>query len=289
MKIGIIGTGLMGKPLAEKLLSSNFPLNVFNRNHSKTTELEDQGARVFKDVYSLFRDSEVILLMLSDYDAINEVLFESNVGHYDGKTIIQMGTIAPSESKELERRITNMRGEYFESPVLGSIPQIKSGELIVLVGGSLEQYQKWKSLYSVFSNKILHIGKIGDASAMKLALNQLIVSETVAFSMSLGYLRENNLSVDTFMNILKGSALFAPTFEKKLPNMISRNFSNPNFPLKHLLKDLDLMLGAFGENNINTNSLKGIRKVMVDTIQNGYADHDYSALYNGIHPEKNES
>ncbi len=75
----------------------------------------------------------------------------------------------------------------------------------------------------------------------------------------------------------------APTFEKKLPNMLARDFTNPNFPLKHLLKDLDLMLGAFGEKNINTNSLKGIRKILVDTIQNGFADHDYSALYNGIH------
>ncbi|MCW8850710.1 MAG: NAD(P)-dependent oxidoreductase [Melioribacteraceae bacterium] len=289
MKIGLIGTGLMGKPLAEKIISSNYSLNVFNRSLAKTKELEKMGAKVFNDVFALVKLSDVIILMLSDYDAVYEILFGNNVGHYEGKTIIQMGTIAPSESKELERKINNMRGEYFESPVLGSIPQIKSGELIVLVGGTLDQYQKWKSLFSVFSNKVLHIGKIGDASAMKLALNQLIVSETVAFSMSLGYLRENNLNVDTFMDILKGSALYAPTFEKKLPNMLSRDFTNPNFPLKHLLKDLDLMLGAFGEKNINTNSLKGIRKILVDTIQNGYADHDYSALYNGIHPDGTES
>lgn len=285
MKIGLIGTGLMGMPLAEKLISSNFTLNIFNRSLAKTAKLENMGAKVFKDVYSLVKFSDVIILMLSDYDAINEVLFESNAGHYDGKTIIQMGTIAPSESKEIERRINNMRGEYFESPVLGSIPQIISGELIVLVGGTLDQYQKWKSLFYEFSNKVLHIGKIGDASAMKLALNQLIVSETVAFSMSLGYLRENNLSVESFMDILRGSALYASTFDKKLPNMLERDFENPNFPLKHLLKDLDLILGEFGEKNINTNLLKGIRKILVDTIQDGYADHDYSALYNGIHPK----
>ena len=289
MKIGLIGTGLMGMPLAEKLINSNYTLNIFNRSLAKTAKLENMGAKVFKDVYSLVKFSDVIILMLSDYDAINEVLFESNVGQYDEKTVIQMGTIAPSESKEIERRINNMRGEYFESPVLGSIPQIKSGELIVLVGGTIEQYKQWKSLFASLSNQVLHIGKIGDASAMKLALNQLIVSETVAFSMSLGYLRENNLNVETFMDILRGSALYAPTFDKKLPNMLERDFENPNFPLKHLLKDLDLILGEFGEKNINTNSLKGIRKILVDTIQDGYADHDYSSLYNGIHPKRNES
>ena len=135
----------------------------------------------------------------------------------------------------------------------------------------------------------MHIGKIGDAAAMKLALNQLIVSETIAFSMSVGYLRENNLDVDVFMQILRGSALYAPTFDKKLPNMIDRDFSNPNFPVKHLLKDLDLILGEFGENGINTNSLKGSRKIFVDAIQRGFSDHDYSAIYNSIHQTKDES
>lgn len=289
MNIGLIGTGLMGKPLAERIIKAEHAINIYNRTLSKTIEIEKLGAQVFKDPYSLVKESDVILLMLSNYDAIHEVLFESNVGHYEGKTVIQMSTIAPAESKEIKRRMKNLSGDYFEAPVLGSIPQINSGELIVLVGGTNEQYEKWKYLFSMFSQKILHIGNIGDASAMKLALNQLIVSETVAFSMSLGYLRENNLDVNIFMDILKGSALYAPTFDKKLPNMMERNFSNPNFPVKHLLKDLDLILGEFGENGINTNSLKGTRKILIDAIQKGFAEHDYSALYNSVHPEKNES
>ena len=289
MNIGLVGTGLMGKPLSEKIIKSGNSLNIYNRTLSKTIELEKIGARVSKNMYSLVKESDVIILMLSNYDAVYQVLFESNVGHYEGKTVIQMSTIAPAESKELKRRIINLRGDYFEAPVLGSIPQIIAGELIVLVGGTEEQYKKWQYLFSIFSNKILHIGEIGDASAMKLALNQLIVSETVAFSMSLGYLRENNLDVNTFMEILRGSALYAPTYDKKLPNMMERNFTNPNFPVKHLLKDLDIILGEFGENGINTNSLKGARKILIDSIQKGFAEHDYSALYNSVHPEKNES
>jgi 3-hydroxyisobutyrate dehydrogenase len=71
--------------------------------------------------------------------------------------------------------------------------------------------------------------------------------------------------------------------------MMNRDFNNPNFPLKHLLKDLDLILGEFGESNINTNSLKGIRKILLDSIQKGLSDKDYSALYNLIHPDENES
>lgn len=289
MKLGILGAGLMGTPIAEKILEAGYSLNVYNRSQSKLVDLEKKSAKAFVDLKMFIKESEVIIIMLSDYSAIEEVLFHSNVSSFEGKTIIQMSTIAPEESKEISDKIIKLRGKYFEAPVLGSIPQIRDGKLIVLVGGEVKQFIKWEKFFSVLSNKVLHIGNIGDAAAMKLALNQLIISETVAFSMSLAYIIENNLDVNTFMEILRNSALYAPTFDKKLENMLNRDFTNPNFPLKHLLKDLDLMLGAFGEKEINTTSLKGARKVLEDAIRQGYAEHDYSALYNGIHKIKKES
>jgi 3-hydroxyisobutyrate dehydrogenase len=286
MKLGLIGTGLMGKPIAQKLIEAKYEINIFNRTKSKTDDLVKLGAKVYSNILEFVENTDVIILMLSNYDAIDEVLFGSNIGNFENKTIIQMSTIAPSESIELNSRITKLRGEYFEAPVLGSIPQIISGELIVLVGSNEKQFSKWESMFRAFSKKILHIGKIGQASAMKLALNQLIISETVAFSMSLGFVRENDLDVNIFMEILRNSALYAPTYDKKLPNYLNRNFDDPNFPVKHLLKDLDLMLNSFAENEINTDSLKSIRKILVDSIQKGNADKDYSAIYNSVHPQK---
>ncbi len=286
MKLGLIGTGLMGKPIAQKLIEAKYELNVYNRTKSKTDELAKLGAKAYSNVLDFAKNTDTIILMLSNYNAIDEVLFDSNIGNFENKTIIQMSTIAPIESIELNSRITRLRGEYFEAPVLGSIPQIISGELIVLVGSTEKQFSKWENMFKAFSKRILHIGEIGQAAAIKLALNQLIISETVAFSMSLGFVRENNLNVNTFMEILRSSALYAPTFDKKLPNYLNRNFDDPNFPVKHLLKDLDLMLNSFAEKEINTDSLKSIRKILVDSLQKGNADKDYSALYNSIHQEK---
>lgn len=288
MKLGLIGTGLMGAPIVKKLIDAEFEIGVYNRTASKTAELADYGAKIYSKVFELTKESDVIILMLTNYDSIYNLLFVDNNILFENKTIIQMSTIAPQESRELERSFTKQRGIYFEAPVLGSIPQIKNGELIVLGGGDKSVLDKFDKMFSAFSNKILHIGKVGDASAMKLALNQLIVSETVAFSMSLGYLLENKLDVETFMEILRNSALYAPTFDKKLNNMLTSNFSTPNFPLKHMLKDLDLMLGSFGEEKINTAALKGARKVILDAIEQGYADQDYSALYKGVHRGEKE-
>ncbi len=284
MKVGLIGTGLMGKPIAQKLLESKYELNVFNRTKSKTDSLIKLGAKSFTGIREFVAETDIIILMLSNYDAIVEVLFASNIRNFENKTIIQMSTIAPTESIDLHKRITKLRGEYFEAPVLGSIPQIINSELIVLIGSSEKQFTKCENIFKSFSNKIIYLGEVGKASAMKLALNQLIISETVAFSMSLGFVIENNIDVNIFMEILRSSALYAATFDKKLPNYLNRNFDNPNFPVKHLLKDLDLILNSFAEKNINTDSLKSIRKILIDSIQKGNADKDYSALYNSVHP-----
>lgn len=289
MRIGLAGIGLMGRPLAEKILVKHKGLFVYNRTRSKTESLTKFGAIPYSDNEKFVIDSEVIVLMLSDYDAVNSILFENYDGVYEGKTVIQMSTISPSESRGIAERVKKLRGEFIEAPVLGSIPQIEKGELIVLVGGSEKIYHEWLPFFDLFSNKIIHVGEIGTASAMKLALNQFIISETAAFSMSLGYLREKNLDIDQFMDILKASSLYAPTFDKKLQMMIDRNFDKPNFPLKHLLKDLDLILGEFGSNNINTIPLKGIRKILIDSIEKGLSEKDYSALYNSIHPSIGES
>ncbi len=287
MRIGLIGTGLMGAPIVEKLLNAGFDMKIYNRSETKTAKLIEKGAVKYTNIHDLIKNTDLIISMLTDFDAFDELVLKTGLNNLDGKTIIQMSTIAPPETLELQTKIEKLNGEYLEAPVLGSIPQIKAGELIILVGSTKEQFDKWHNIFSILGNKILHIGKVGDAAAMKLALNQLIITETAAFSMSLGYIREHKLDVEQFMDILRGSAIYAPTFDKKLPRMLERNFENPNFPVKHLLKDLDLILNEFGQNNIDTNTLKGIRKIIVNELEHGEGNLDYSAIYNSIHKKNN--
>jgi 3-hydroxyisobutyrate dehydrogenase len=204
----------------------------------------------------------------------------------DGKTIVQMSTIAPDESINLGEQLSAYGAEYVEAPVLGSIPQIKEKSLIVLFGGEQKQLTPLNEIFESFSNKIEHIGKVGEASAMKLALNQLIVGLTTIFSMSLGFVRESGLNVEKFISIVGESALNAPTFSKKLVNYQSRKYDNPNFPLKHLLKDLNLIHDAFSKKNINVDALTGIQKILNEGIENGLGELDYSALYEVVHKKE---
>jgi hypothetical protein len=124
--------------------------------------------------------------------------------------------------------------------------------------------------------------QVGAAAAVKLALNQLIASLTVGFSTSLGLLQKNDVDIEAFMAILRPSALYAPTFDKKLPRMLARDYANPNFPTKHLLKDVRLFEREASRSGLNTSALQGLAQVISSCVERGLDDTDYSAVHDSI-------
>lgn len=283
MKIGLLGTGLMGKPLAERLLKANLPLIVYNRTSSKVTELESKGATITKTSLEAIKEADVLILMLTDAKAIHSLILNpETVSHLQNRTVIQMGTISPDESREIEQEVLKNGGNYLEAPVLGSIPEAKAGKLLVMVGGKAEYFEQFKEILQHFGTDPQYIGEVGTASALKLALNQLIATLTSGFALSLALIERQGVDIDKFMGILRESALYAPTFDKKLDRMKNREFSNPNFPTKHLLKDVDLFLRQSEENGLNSASLEGIRQIIQKTMDLGLAESDYSALFSAI-------
>ena len=123
-RIAIMGTGLMGRPMAERILRAGYPLSAYNRTVEKAAPLKDLGAKITKSGVDAILESDCIVLMLSDCGAIRDVLFcRDSAGAISGRTVIQMGTISPKESLALRERIMKHGGDYFEAPVLGSIPE----------------------------------------------------------------------------------------------------------------------------------------------------------------------
>lgn len=279
MRIGILGTGLMGKPLAMRLLDAGHDLVACNRTAAKLLPLKERGAETASDARTLTASGTVAtVLMLSDFSAIREAFLQplQHTGLH-GHTVLQMGTIAPEESRTLERDLTARGAEYLEAPVLGSVPQAEKGTLIVLVGSSREQFQKWADLLHCFGNPI-HIGPVGQAAAVKLAANQLIASMASAFALSLALLERQGIDGESFMTVLRNSALFAPTFEKKLPRILNRTYGEPHFPLRHLLKDVDLFLRDARNAGVPTTTLEGVRQLLATAQNQGMGDLDYAVL-----------
>ncbi len=282
MNIALLGTGLMGQALVEHLLAEGQSVTVYNRTAEKVAELEQNGAVAADTAQEALLNNDICILMLSDAVAINAVLDSIEKEAFKDKLIIQMGTIAPNESRSLKHYITQRQGRYLECPVLGSLPEAQSGTLILMAGGSEEDYNVALPLLEIMGKNPRHIGDIGQGATVKLAMNQLIAGLTSSFALSLALVEKEGIETEQFMSIVRDSALYAPTFDKKLDRMLSRDFTHPNFPTKHLAKDTRLFLSVAQQLNLETCALEGISQLLDKTLAQGLADTDYSAMMAGI-------
>jgi 3-hydroxyisobutyrate dehydrogenase len=285
MKVAFIGTGRMGLPMAERVLAGGHELTVYNRNREKAEPLSSFGAEIVSSAADAIGSAECVILMLSDGSAIWEVLFKGSPKvDLVGRTVIQMGTISPSESMEFQREVAERGGDYLEAPVLGSTPEASEGKLLIMVGASKPQFDKWSTLLECFGSEPVLIGEVGKAGAVKLALNQLIACLTVGFASSLGLVQNLGIEPGLFMKILRRSALYAPIFDKKLKLMLDRDYGIGNFPTKHLFKDVALFHTAAQRVDLETINVEAMQRLLEITLEKGYADGDYSALFEAVSP-----
>ncbi|MCX4187863.1 NAD(P)-dependent oxidoreductase [Methylophaga sp. OBS4] len=284
MKTGLIGTGLMGQALAQHLLAENQPLVVYNRSPEKIAELTENGAEVASSAQQVMEESNICILFLSDSEAIHMVFDSIAPAAFNRSLIIQMGTIAPDESRALANQVRAMNGRYLECPVLGSLPEARSGKLILMAGGKEDDYLTALPLLRLIGPDPQHIGDIGQAATVKLAMNQLIAGLTASFALSLALVEKEGIETEQFMQIVRGSALYAPTFDKKLTRMLERDFDNPNFPTKHLAKDTRLFLSVAENLGLDTRALQGIESLLQKTLDMGLDNTDYSALMAAVSP-----
>ncbi len=285
MKVAFLGTGLMGLPMAQRLLAANMELIAYNRTPEKLEPLRAAGAEIVKKPREAIRAADCIVLMLSNAAAIYHVLLTDTSWHtLSGRSIIQMGTITPVESQEIRDAVVAAGGEYIEAPVLGSIPEAKTGKLIVMVGGAEEQYQRHFPLLQHFGDNPnpVHIGPVGTASTLTLALNQLIASLTTSFALSLAFIQLQGIDVDLFMQILRESKLYAPTFDQNLRRMLDGNYNNANLPTKQLIKEIDLFISEAKSLGLNLSSIEGVRQILHATMKMSYPEDDYSSVFPAI-------
>jgi len=288
MDITFIGLGLMGQAMARRLILSGHTLTVYNRTREKAAPLEKLGAKVVETATAAVAAAPVTVLMAANAEAIEAILFPPTGPRPDfaGRTVIQMGTIAPEQSLDFEKRVEASGGAYAEAPVLGGPPEAESGQLHVLVGSTPEQYEKWRPLLQALSPAPQYIGPVGKAAAFKLALNQILAAEAAAFAFSLAVVSRNWIEVEQFMGVLRTSSLYAPQFEKKLSRMLNRDFVPASFAVKNIEKDVKLAVAEGRRLGLDTSAVEGIGQVVRRAAGAGLSGADYSAIYAVINPEK---
>lgn len=285
MKIAVLGLGLMGAAIAQRLRRQGLDVIGWNRTLHKARSLSDQGVATVTTAAEAIGRAQVVVLLLSDAAAIAETLFSPGTRErLAGRCVLQMGTIAPSESRDIAVEVVAAGGEYMEAPVLGSLPEARDGRLIVMAGGEETLFEHCLPVLEALSREPRLIGIVGQGAALKLAMNQLIAGLTATFSLSLGLVRSQGIEVEQFMALLRSSALYAPTFDKKLDKYLTHEYGKANFPLKHLFKDVRLFRRVAEGAGLDAALVDPIEHAFLRALEKGYADQDYSALYEVLVP-----
>ena len=220
---------------------------------------------------------DTVISVLRDGPASAEVLQE--LGNLQGSCVMGMGTLAIAESQALEQQITAQNGTYLEAPVLGSRPEALKGSLLVMAGGSAEVFERQRPILETLSAEPRLMGPVGSGMASKLALNQLIASLTHGFSLALRLVQAQGVAVADFMEVLRPSAVYAPTYDKKLERMLDQHYDNPNFSTALLRKDLGLFLQASQQAGLNASGLQGILELLQQAQGDAIDGLDYCALH----------
>ena len=281
-RIALLGTGLLGDAIGHRLLARGLELGVWNRTPERCRTLLSAGADQICGLNEVAANWDVVITVLRDGPVTQQTV--AALGDLQGGCIIPMGTMGVTEIRALHRQVQQQNGTCLEAPVLGSKPQAISGTLLVMAGGEPALFEQQRPLLNLLAEEPLLVGPIGSGAATKLALNQLIASLTHAFSLSLRLVQQAGVPVETFMSILRPSALYAPTFDKKLQRMLDGHYADPNFSTALLRKDLHLFLEEATAAGLQSKGLHGLDALLEEAKGGDLDDLDYCALHDLTRP-----
>ncbi|WRF29098.1 NAD(P)-dependent oxidoreductase [Helicobacter pylori] len=284
MKIGWIGLGAMGTPMAVRLHDANLEVSVYNRTESKAAPLKEKGVAVYANPIDLAAKVDLIFTMLSDKVAIDAVLVPEFWEQMSEKIVVNMSTIAPLESLALEKIAQKHQVTYLEAPVSGSVGTAKAGALLILAAGNKEVITQLKPVLVHLGSQIFYLGKIGQGAGAKLSINSLLAQMGVAYSEALLLAKHLGVDAELFLQIIGQSGMNSPLFQAKKGMWLQDSYPAA-FSLKLMLKDIRLAKNEAGE-TIELPFLSKAEELYSQAEKSGLGEMDMAAVYHYL--EKGE-
>lgn len=239
-----MGLGIMGAAMAKNVAKAGYPVTVYNRNAAKTAALQAAGAAVAPSPRVLTERNEVVIAMVTGPEALNNLLWgpdgaASALNAY--KVFINMSTVTPAFTRELNDKLAPTGAKFIDAPVSGSKKPAEDATLIILAGGKEEQVTAWTPLLETMGKKVVYCGEAGQGSMMKMANNLLLGAMMEGLCEALNFGKLGGLETDSMLEALLTGPLNCPLFQMKSGGLKSGDYS-PNFPLKHMTKDLKFLV-----------------------------------------------
>ncbi|PYL98350.1 MAG: NAD(P)-dependent oxidoreductase [Verrucomicrobia bacterium] len=286
-KIAYLGLGTMGSGMASNLLKAGYQLTVWNRSAEKCKPFARKGARVADTPADAARDVDLVMYILSNDEAVEDVVLGANGilrGIQEGQIAIDMSTVLPETSlRELEAYAK--RGvDFLDAPVFGSKQESAEAKLWIMAAGNKAIFEKVKPVLTKLGQTVHYFGKNGNATAMKLVGNLIVALELEALSEGLVLARKAGLDLSTVMEVVKVADFRSPLLVSNGQNILKRDFST-SFALKLMLKDAGLIDKFAGSLQSPIPGLRVVEKNLKSAVALGFEKENASAVIKALEKE----
>jgi 2-hydroxy-3-oxopropionate reductase len=279
MKIGFIGLGVMGRPMAGHLIAAGHEVHL-HRVKPASQELVDKGGTAAASARAVAEAADVIILMVPDTPDVEAVLFAKDgvaEGLGKGKLVIDMSSISPVATKDFASRIEALGSDYLDAPVSGGEVGARNAALTIMVGGKAEVFERAKPLFEKMGKTITLVGGVGDGQTAKVA-NQIIVGLTIeAVAEALTFAKKAGADPAKVREALMGGFAASRILEVHGERMIKRTF-DPGFRIRLHRKDLSLAVDAAKALDLSLPNTAATQQLMNTAIALGDGDRDHSGL-----------
>ncbi len=282
IKVGFIGIGLMGLPMAKNLLKKGYTVKAFNRTKEKADKLKEFGAIVTKSIKEAVQDSDVVITMLTNDKSVSEVTNNPEFINYLKKnsTVIDMSSIKPQTALKNGKLINSKNVNYLDAPVSGGTNGAEDSSLAIMVGGDEKTFNNNLDILKSMGNPTL-VGPISSGQISKLA-NQIIVGLTIgAVSEAIIFCERAGADPNKVIGALRGGWADSKILQTHGKRMIDKDFSPKGKTSTHL-KDMNNILECANNYNTHLPISNLVKEMYNNLVNNGHGDLDHSSLYKEI-------
>ena len=280
MKIGFVGLGIMGRPMAKNLVKAGHEVTVFDFNEEAVKDLVACGAMSAASGKDLAGDVEVVITMVPNSPHVRAAVLGANgiaEGAKKGLTLIDMSSIDPTESKAIAAECEKFGIDMLDAPVSGGEPKAIDGTLSVMVGGKKETFDKYYDMLMVMAGSVVYVGGIGSGNVAKLANQMVVAINIAAVSEALTFAKKAGTDPELVYQAIRGGLAGSTVMDAKAPMMLERNFK-PGFRIELHIKDLNNALNAAHAISSPAPLTAQMMEVMQFLKSEGHDKEDHSSI-----------
>lgn len=287
-KIAFLGLGLMGFPMARRLVRAGYPLTVWNRDAAKARPLEAEGGVIAASATDAVRDADIVFTMMTNGEVVGSVLFDGGVADAmkKGAVLIDTSSIAPSIARDHSAKLAEKSIKHLDAPVSGGVVGADAGTLAIMAGGDADVVEGLADIFAVLG-RVTHVGPSGAGQVCKLA-NQQIVAVTIgAVAEAMILVQAGGASREAFRNAIRGGFAESRILELHGGRMVERNFE-PGGSSNNQLKDLKTVMALAKELSLQLPLTQTVTGEFSDFVFEGGGEKDHSGLllhFENINPK----